>query len=447
MTTAITTASPRGSAQPKVARPDDDYRKVARVGWLILIGFFGGFGTWAALAPLNAAVIGEGVVKVQGNRKSIQHLEGGTIRQLSVRDGSHVAEGDVLVVFDDTQAKAQAAILEKQQLQLLALEARLVAEATEAAEVSFPASLVGPRDSEVSDILQEQVDEFNVRRLALAGQRDVLQKRVLQYETQIVGNEAQRRALEERLANLTSERETQERLVAKGLSIKARLNELKRAEAEARGDLDALLTNGDVTLQSIAEVRAQMEGLITDRQREVARELREVRSRLADTTPRLEAARTILNNVEVRSPVTGTVVDLKFFSAGQVVRPGEVLFDIVPDNSALDVEARIKVEDISEVKPGMPTEVHFTSYSQKSLPIIRGEIASISADRLVDQASRMPYYTVTVTVNPKDMAASPQLQLYPGMPASVMITTQERSALDYLLGPLMFNLDRSFRER
>jgi len=179
----------------------------------------------------------------------------------------------------------------------------------------------------------------------------------------------------------------------------------------------------------------------------VARELREVRSRLADTTPRLEAARTILNNVEVRSPVTGTVVDLKFFSAGQVVRPGEVLFDIVPDNSALDVEARIKVEDISEVKPGMPTEVHFTSYSQKSLPIIRGEIASISADRLVDQASRMPYYTVTVTVNPKDMAASPQLQLYPGMPASVMITTQERSALDYLLGPLMFNLDRSFRER
>lgn len=447
MSTAVAIASTRRDAQPKAARPNDDFRPVARAGWLILFGFFGVFGTWAALAPLNAAVVGEGVVKVQGNRKSIQHLEGGTITKLSVKEGSRVREGDVLVVFDDTQAKAQVAILEKQQMQLLAVEARLVAEAQEASEVSFPAGLIGPRDSGVSEILQEQVDEFAVRRLAVAGQREVLEKRALQYKTQLLGNDAQNRMLEEKLHNLTAERETQEQLVKKGLSTKSRLSELQRAEAGARGDIDALQTSSDVLLQSIAEVQAQIDGLLTERNREVARDLRDARTRLAEITPRLAAAQTVLEHTEIRSPADGTVVDLKFFNEGQVVRPSETLFDIVPDNSPLNVEARVRVEDISEIKPGMAAEVHFTSYKQKTLPIIHATVASISADRLIDDRSHMPYYAVTIDVDPQELAASATVQLYPGMPASVMITTEERSALDYLLGPLAVSLDKSFRER
>jgi HlyD family type I secretion membrane fusion protein len=405
------------------------------------------FGTWAALAPLNAAVVGEGVVKVQGNRKSIQHLEGGTITKLSVKEGSRVRGGDVLVIFDDSQAKAQVAILEKQQMQLLAVEARLVAESQEANEVSFPASLIGPRDSGQSDILQEQVDEFTVRRLAMAGQREVLEKRVLQYKTQLFGNDAQRRMLDEKLQNLTAERETQERLVKKGLSTKSRLSELQRAESGARGDLDALQTSSDVLRQSIAEVEAQIAGLLADRNRDVARDLRDARTRLAEVSPRLAAAQTTLEHTEIRSPTDGTVVDLKFFSEGQVVRPSETLFDIVPDNSPLNVEARVRVEEISDIKPGMMAEVHFTSYKQKTLPIIHATVTAISADRLVDERTHLPYYAVTVDVDPRELAASSDVQLYPGMPASVMITTEERSALDYLLGPLAVSLDKSFRER
>lgn len=447
MNSAIVAASGRRDAQPKAARPNDDFRPVARTGWLILIGFFGVFGTWAAVAPLNAAVVGEGVVKVQGNRKSIQHLEGGTIARLSVTEGSRVREGDVLVVFDDTQVQAQVAILEKQQMQLLAVEARLVAEMQEANEVSFPASLIGPRDAGQSDILQEQVDEFAVRRLAIAGQRDVLEKRGLQYKTQLLGNDAQKRVLDEKLQNLTRERETQERLVKRGLSTKSRLSELQRAEAGARGDLEALQTSSNVLLQSIAEVQAQIDGLLTDRNRDVARDLRDMRTKLAEITPRLAAAQTVLEHTEIRSPTDGTVVDLKFFSEGQVVRPSEVLFDIVPDNSPLNVEARVRVEDISEIKPGMTAEVHFTSYKQKTLPIIHATVTAISADRLMDDRTHTPYYAVTVDVDPQELASSPDVHLYPGMPASVMITTEERSALDYLLGPLAVSLDRSFRER
>lgn len=443
----LTHSALRQEAQPKTLRPDDDFHPVARTGWLIILGFFGCLGTWAAFAPLNAAVIGEGLVKVQGNRKSIQHLDGGTIRRLGVWEGSHVRQGDLLVVLDNTQAKAQVAILEKQQMQLLALEARLVAEATEAETWSLPESIVGPEDSAASDILQEQVDEFNIRRSALAGEREVLRKKVLQFQMQLEGNEAQKHALNERLQSFAAERELQERLVKKGLSTRTRLNELLRAESQVRGELEAQLTSADVTRQSIAEVQAQIENLSSERKRDIARELREVRTRLAEITPRLEAARVTLENTEVRSPADGIIVDLKFFNDGQVVRPGETLLEIVPDKSPLTVEARIRVEDVTDVKPGMEAEVHFTSYKQKVLPIIHGQVTSISADRLTDERSQIPYYAVTVDVDADELSASPNIQLYPGMPASVMITTEGRSALNYLLGPLVSNLNTSFRER
>ncbi|WP_051321150.1 HlyD family type I secretion periplasmic adaptor subunit [Rhizobium mesoamericanum] len=444
---ALSSSLSRQATKPKTPRPDDDFRPVARTGWFIILGFFGCLGTWAALAPLNAAVIGDGLVKVQGNRKSIQHLDGGTIRRLGVREGSHVRQGDLLVVFDDTQARAQVMILEKQQIQCLAVEARLVAEATGAETLTLPASLSGARNSAVADIIQEQVDEFNVRSSALAGEREVLGKKMLQFQTQLDGVEAQKRALNERLQSFATDREIQERLVAKGIATRTRLNELERAESGIRGDLEAQLTSADVTRQSIAEVKAQIKNLSSERKKQVAGEIREVRTRLAEITPRLEAARATLENMEVRSPADGTIVDLKFFNDGQVVRPGETLLEIVPDNSPLTVEARIRVEDVADVKPDMDAEVHFTSYKQKTLPIIHGKVTGVSADRLTDERSQTPYYSVTVDVDPEELAASPNVQLYPGMPASVMITTEGRSALKYLLGPLTSNLNTSFRER
>ncbi|OWW00383.1 HlyD family type I secretion periplasmic adaptor subunit [Rhizobium sp. R693] len=444
---ALTPSAMRAAPQPKTARPDDDFRPVARIGWFVILGFFGCLGTWAALAPLNAAVMGDGLVKVQGNRKSIQHLEGGTIRRLGIREGSHVRQGDLLVEFDDTQAGAQVEILEKQQIQYLAVEARLVAEATNADTLVLPASLSGSRNSAVADILQEQVNEFSVRRSALAGEREVLTKKMLQFQMQLDGVEAQKRALNERLQSYATDSEIQERLVKKGIATRTRLNELERAESGIRGDLDAQLTSAEVTRQSIAEVKAQIENLSSERQGDIAKEVRDVRTRLAEITPRLEASRATLEHAEIRSPADGTVVDLKFFNEGQVVRPGETLLEIVPDNSPLTVEARIRVEDIADVKPDMDAEVHFTSYKQKTLPIIHGKVARISADRLTDERSQVPYYSVTVDVDPKEMAESPNVQLYPGMPASVMITTEGRSALKYLLGPLVSNLHTSFRER
>jgi len=447
ISTAVTRSASRGAPEPKTQRPDDDFRPTARIGWFIILGFFGCLGTWAALAPLNAAVMGDGLVKVQGNRKSIQHQDGGTIRRLGIREGSHVRQGDLLVVFDDTQARAQVAILEKQQIQYLAVEARLVAEATNAESVVLPASLSGSRNSTVADILQEQVNEFNVRRSALAGEREVLTKKMLQFQMQLDGVEAQKRALNERLQSYAMDREIQERLVKKGIATRTRLNELERAESGLRGDLDAQLTAADVSRQSIAEVTAQIENLSNERKGDIAKEVRDVRTRLAEITPRLEAARATLEHTQIRSPADGTVVDLKFFNEGQVVRPGETLLEIVPDNSPLTVEARIRVEDVADMKPEMDAEVRFTSYKQKTLPIIHGKVAGISADRLTDERSQVPYYAVSVDVDPRELLASPHVQLYPGMPASVMITTEGRSTLRYLLGPLVSNLHTSFRER
>jgi HlyD family type I secretion membrane fusion protein len=179
----------------------------------------------------------------------------------------------------------------------------------------------------------------------------------------------------------------------------------------------------------------------------VASDLSETRAKLLDIMPRLQNARAALERVTVRAPYSGIVVGLSVFSVGGVIARGERLLDIVPEGTPLVVEAQIGVEDIADLRPGMTAEVHFTSYKQRTTPLIHGRIAEISADRLTDERTGLAYYKALIAVDPKELAATPEIQLYPGMPATVMITTTGRTALDYLIGPLSASFDRSFRQK
>lgn len=447
MSTALTVADGSNGRQWISHRPPDDFRKVARLGWIIIILFFGVLGGWAALAPLNAAVIGDGVVKVEGNRKSIQNLEGGTVKEVLIREGNRVKEGETLIVLDDVPVRTQLAILQQQEAQLSAVLARLSAEAEGRNTISFPSNLAGKRNDAMSSALIEQAAEFRSRRSALDNRKSVLVQRRLQYESQIAGVAAQKIALESKIGSLEEEKKSVAGLVERKLATKSRLSELERASTQASAELDAIRTNEQVLLQTRTEVEAQVKQIETDYLEDVAQQLRDTRMKLNDVSPRLDAARKALDNTHIKSPYSGTVVGLTVFSVGGVIRPGDKLMDIVPDDSPLDVEAKIRVEDISEIRPGMKAEVHFTSYKQKTLPLIHGSVRQISADRFTDDRTQMPYYTALIDVDEKELAEVPQIELYPGMPASVVITTHERSALDYLLGPLLPSLDRSFRER
>lgn len=428
-------------------RPGDSAQGAIRAGWLIIALFFGGFGTWAAVAPLNAAVVGEAVVKVEGNRKSIQHLDGGTIREIRVRDGQRVNEGDVLLVLDDTLPRADLTILHGQQLQLRAAEARLVAEFESRPGIEFPSELLDADDPAASAALADQEREFGSRLDMLAGRRAVLENRISQYQAQLAGLEAQKAPLNEQLVSVTAERKSLEELLSKGLTTRARVLDLERRESALGAQLADIDANINVATQAAAGLRNEISQLTTDRSAEVSAELRDVRAKLAELAPRIGAAQQALERSEIRSPYAGTVVDLAVFSVGGVIGRGERLMDIVPDDTSLDVEARIRVEDIADIRPGMRAEVHFTSYKQRVTPLIHGTVSEVSADRLTDARTQVPYYVALVDVDEEELGASPEIELYPGMPATVMITTQERTALEYLLGPLTATMDSAFKQR
>jgi epimerase transport system membrane fusion protein len=223
--------------------------------------------------------------------------------------------------------------------------------------------------------------------------------------------------------------------------------ELDRAEAGIRVDIaeaDAAIAKAG---QAIAELQQEIAQLDKDRAAEVAGALRETHARLLDVAPRLQSARAALERTTVRTPYAGTVVGLAVHSVGGVIGRGERILDIVPDASQMVVEARVAVGDIADVHPGMTAEVHLTAYKQRVAPMINGTVSEVSADRFTDEHTGMAFYTASVVLDPDQLARNPQVRLYPGMPATMMITTAERTAFDYLVGPLTASFERAFRER
>ena len=436
------------AAQQPVALPDETARGARLFGLAVLAIFFGGFGGWAAVAPLSGAVVAPAVVKVEGNRKSIQHLDGGIVRELRVKEGELVNAGQVVIVLDDSQPRAAVTMLSQQYDVLRAQEARLTAERDQTADVGFPRDLLArANDQEVARIIATEVSQFQFRRTALEGQVSVLAKRSKQLDEQIRGFRAQLASQKKQQEKFRDELDDQHFLLEKGLTQRSKVLQLERGSAAVEGQRGEIEASIAQARQQIGEMDLRISQLQYDRMTDVAKELREVQAKLLDTVPKLQAAQDVLDRTEIRSPYAGLVVGLSVFSVGGVIQRGDRVMDIVPTRNDLSVEANVSVDDIHDVRPGMKAEVHFTAYKQRVVPIIRGEVTQISADRLVDNRSGAPYYTAIVRVDAQDLAESKLVELYPGMAATVMIPTQERTALDYLLGPLVASFDQSFRQK
>jgi epimerase transport system membrane fusion protein len=434
-------------AQP-VPMPNESARGAVIAGLAVMAAFFLGLGGWAAYAPLNGAVVAPAVVKVEGNRKTIQHLDGGIVKELRVKEGDRVEIGQILIVLEETQPKAAVDVLMQQADVLRAQEARLLAERDGTEAIGFPDELLGRReDPDVAKILGTETKQFDIRRTGLEGQISVWQKKLRQLQEQIRGAEAQQTAVAESLVIIAAELKDQNLLLEKGLTQRPRVLELERTASGLRGQ------QGDITgaiaraRQAIGEIELQMIQAHNDRMTDVAKDLREAQAKLADVVPRLQAARDVLQRTKIRSPYGGYVVDLAVFSVGAVIQRGDKVMDIVPSQNNLVAEANVNVDDIHEIHPGMRAEMHFTAYKQRVIPIIHGDVIDVSADRLTDKRTGTPYYTALVRVDEKELAASKEVQLAPGMAVSVMIPTTERTALDYLLGPVMASFDQSFRQK
>ncbi|MER9915536.1 MULTISPECIES: HlyD family type I secretion periplasmic adaptor subunit [unclassified Mesorhizobium] len=428
--------------------PSDSARGAVRAGLAILVLFFGGFGTWAAMAPLNGAVVGDAIIKVSGNRKSVQHPQGGVVKEIRVAEGDKVKAGDVLIVLDDVEVRAEFDILTQQFALMRATEARLVSELEGRAAVEFPPDLMKRRaEPYFRTAIEGQVREFETRQIAIEGQEQVLRQRISQLDEEMLGSEGQGAAYQAQLDSVIAEKDSLADLLAKGLITKPRMLQLDRAAAGLQGQIATARSALSRGRDGIGEYQKQITQLQKDRKAEITRELRDIQSKRLDVSSRLQNVASSLARTEVRSPYSGVVVDLDVFSVGGVVGAGARILDVVPDKTSLVVETKIAVQDISDVHPDMAAEVHFTSYKQRLIPIIHGTVTGISADRLVDERTGLPYYVADVTIDQEELAASPQIRLYPGMPATVMITTEERTALDYLIGPLVASFDKAFRQR
>jgi HlyD family type I secretion membrane fusion protein len=433
---------------PDAPRPSESIKKVAIAGWVVIALFFGVFGAWAISAPLNGAVVANGVIKVENNRKSLQHLDGGIVKELRVMEGDRVNAGDTLIVLDDSQARAEFEVLTQQYLVLRLTEERLRTEYSRGAELALPHDLRGRQDDpDVQNVWRSQIHQFQSRKAALEGQRKVIEEKVAQLEAQIDGAQAQVSSYRTQYESTQKELESIQPLLDKGLVSRPRYLQLERSGFALQGQLADTVANVAKFRQAIAEQMQQKAQLENDQMSDIAKDLRDTQAKLLEVIPRRTNAQAILGRIDIRSPYTGRVVELKVFSVGGVINRGDKILDIVPDENSLIIEAQIAVEDISEVRPKMHADVHLTAYKQRITPVVSGEVIQVSADRLTDNRTGNPYYVALIRVDEKEVAAIPNAKLYPGMPATVMIPTVERTAFDYVVGPLVMSFNRGFRQR
>ena len=426
-------------------------RRLRRIGIAVVAAIFGGIGLWAAFAPLGSAAIGTGVISVEMYRKTVQHLEGGIVREIKVRDGQLVSAGEVLVTLEDTQPKAQVEGLRGQLFALLAREARLVAQRDGLSQVNFPQELVDARsDPRAADAMQVQLQTFSARRQSHDGEVMLYQRQIQQLRAKASGLVAQKKSRDRLVDSYESERVDFEALVKQGYAERQRVREMERNVAQTQGQQGSLVADLAATEFQVSETQVKILQLGKELQREVAKELAEVQSELSTVREKVRALDDMVTRTVVRAPEAGMVLGLTVHTLGAVIKPGERILDIVPQNAKLVVEAQLSPQDIDQVRIDQLAEVRFPAFKQRDLPRIDGRLISVSGDRLVDdnEGRKVPYYLARVEISAESLQAltKAKLELVPGMPAEVLIYTGERTFLQYLIAPLTDTVARSFRQ-
>lgn len=428
---------------------DLDVGKHVRLGiWLVIAGF-GGFLLWSWLAPLDAGVVATGTVKVTSNRKAVQHLSGGTVEAILVREGDVVKKGQEVVRLDALRATAEQGAISAQYIVSKTVENRLEAERDDLDLVTFDPALLerfgdDPRLVAAMDLQQRLLD---TRRAGLAGEIGILEENLAASAVQLKGLQQVYGARASQINFLNQELQGTRLLTAEGYVPRNRLLELERSNAD--------LSAGQAeNLNNIARARSQTTEIklrILQRQHDY---LKEVESQLTDTAKenttladRLRALDYEVSHTVIRSPIDGMVQSLSIATVGGIIQPGFKIMEIVPVNEPLQVDAMIPVQAIDKMVPGLDVDIAFPAFNHAQTPNIPGRVKTISADRLLDEESKQPFYLAQVEVTADGMNLLGSNHIRPGMPASVTIKTGERNMLSYLLKPMLERVDSSFKEQ
>jgi len=427
--------------------PDPELTRIARAGFAVMALGVLGMVVWVILAPLSGAIIAPAFVKVDMNRKVVQHQEGGIVKQILVRDGEKVQQGQTLMVIDDVRLDATLDLLRTQHDGERAKAARLEAERAFLPAVTFPQELAARNgEPKVAELLQRETALFRARREALDSQIAVLRKQIRHTEDEAQALTGQIAAEGRALKSQKEELTLNEQLFKQNFVQKTRLMTLERAVADYEARWEEHRAELAKTRQRSSELELRVLAQRNAYVQSATDELKEISTRLFDLEERLRPSKDASDRQRIAAPIAGVVVGQRVFSAGAVVGPREVLMEIVPEDKTLIVEARIRPEDINHVRAGSPAEVRLTVYQIRTTPLVAGSVHYVSADRMVDAQTSAPYYVVHVDVSAGALADAGNLRMQAGMPAEVYIRTDSRTAFDYMFAPVTAYLRRGMRE-
>jgi len=420
-----------------------DSRSYTRIGWLILLVGVIGFLIWASFAPLDKGVPMSGTVAKESNRKTVQHQTGGTIQEILVRDGDVVKEGQVLVRMNSITAKAGYDITEGQFLTARATEARLMAEQAGQKAIRFPEELTKQSSNpRVAEMMMLQTQLLSSRQTSLQNELAGVDENIAGLKVQIQGLQESRDSKKAQVGFLKEQLDGMRDLAKEGYIARNRLLDLERTYAQLQGEISEDIGNIGRAQRQVMEMTLRKSQRMQEYQKEVRTSLAETQKEAEAQGARMSAQEFELSNVDVKAPVSGTVVGLAVFTNGGVVQPGFKMMDIVPTDDLLIVEGQLPVNLVDKIYDGLPTELIFSAFNANRTPHIPGIVETVSADRSVDERSGVPYYHVRVKVSPEGakMIAQHKMAIRPGMPVDMFVKTGERTMMSYLLKPLM---DRS----
>jgi HlyD family type I secretion membrane fusion protein len=423
-------------------------RKPIIIGMWSTILLFGCFLIWSFTAKIYSTAIAGGKIVVDSNKKIIQHFEGGIIEEIYIKSGDIVNVGDKIIRLSETSAKANKELLNKQIFALRAMKMRLTRERDNETSLDFSELAQEYNDDkEFLKILDGELELFTIRKKSLDEKIKILEQKKEQLKDEITGLKSQEIAVINRLEMLSEESASLDKLYKEGIISKSRYLELMKQRAELEGNKGQYAANISKVNQEISETNLAITNVKTEKLNEILKELQEVQTKIADLEERTSASDDVLHRTLITAPVSGIINNLKYHTKGGVIKGGDAIVEIIPQDEDLIVEVKINPQDIDVVTIGQVSKVRLSAYKTKEVPMLKGEVINVSADSFEDMQTGEAYFLARIKIYDEEISKlRNHVRLYPGMPVESYIVTGSRTFIEYLFDPITISMRRAFRE-
>ena len=435
------------TSTPHLSLVDEAMPSEIRYGYWAIAVFLALLLTWAALVPLATGVIAPGVVSVEGNSKVVQHLNGGRIKAIQIREGDLVMQGETLISLDKTQLETKFSALKSQFILLLSRESRLKAESSNLKTITFSDWLIERGDDpEIVEAMNNQIRIFDSNRDLLREKEMTYKHRISQARTLISSNRSRYQSTQARIQNVNSELSNYQQLLARGLVTRNRTFALENTRSETQDQLDSLQGGINSSRGLISQYKAEVSEYKATQKHLAIKELDGLQDRITSIHKDLASTENFLQQSDILAPINGYVVNLKMNTIGGIITPGQNLMEIVPNNKNLMITAQVDPKDRNSIKVGQTAEVRFSAFNRRSTIPIKAKVVVVSADRLVDPVTNISYYNTKIELLEDPSIKLSGEKIHPGMQTEIIISTGERTTLNYLISPITQSFNRAFRE-